>query len=99
MEQNEERTQMKSMLPQSPDAGEGASYLAAVAGAGELVAAPSTASLFSAQCGNNWVTIDTTVKTHGQSNKRLYTPNYHPLQTAVNYIYQIASQWNFLEVS
>ena len=86
---------MKSMLPQSPDAGEGASYLA-VAGGG---AAPSTASLFSAQCGNNWVTIDTTVKTHGQSNKRLYTPNYHPLQTAVNYIYQIASQWNFLEVS
>ena len=98
MEQNEERTQMKSMLPQSPDAGGGASYLAAVAGAGGG-AAPSTASLFSAHCGNNWVTIETLVKTHGQSNKRLYTPNYHPLQTAVNYIYLIASQWNFLEVS
>ena len=51
MEQNEERTQMKSMLPQSPDAGEGASYLAAVDGGG---AAPGTASLFSAHCGNNW---------------------------------------------
>ena len=60
MEQNEERTQMKSMLPQSPDAGEGSSYLAVVAGGGG--AAPSTASLFSAHCGNNWVTIRHTSK-------------------------------------